>query len=102
MKTKLLLAAVIAMGLNAAAQTTSQADVVEPMEHTPTFGSPYQPQRAGGQLSAPQRSHDAGFVGTSLMPLANGEAKVESERGSIKVGLSSATCGAPSPSATSI
>ena len=86
MKTKLLLAAVIAMGLNAAAQTTSQADVVEPMEHTPTFRVTV----VSRSVQAVNYQHRSGatkldFAGTNLMPSANGVAQVNSKRGAIEI-----------------
>jgi outer membrane protein OmpA-like peptidoglycan-associated protein len=87
LKTKLLLAAVIALSLNAVAQTTPQREiVVEPMAHAPT----YRIVVISRSVQAVKYQHRSGstkldFAGTSLMPAANGEAKVESERGSIKI-----------------
>lgn len=87
MKTKLLFAAVIALSLNAVAQKSPQSSiVVEPMAHTPT----YRVNVVSRSVQAVNYKHRSGatkldFAGTSLMPLANGEAKVESERGSIKI-----------------
>src|ERR1017187_10167810 len=87
MKTKLLLAAVIAMGLNAAAQTNSQtAVVVEPMAHTPTFRVTV----VSRSVQAVNYQHRSGatkldFAGTNLMPSANGQAEVNSKRGAIEI-----------------
>ena len=59
---------------------------VEPMSYdTHVPGNRDQSQRAGGQLSASQRSSKLDFAGTDLMPSANGEAKVESKKGYIEI-----------------
>ncbi len=86
MKLSLMLAAVIAMGLNAAAQITSQANVVEPMEHTPTFRVTV----VSRSVQAVNYQHRSGatkldFAGTNLMPSANGVAQVNSKRGAIEI-----------------
>lgn len=87
MKTKLLLAAVIALSLTAVAQTDPQTViVVEPMAHTST----YRINVVSRSVQAVNYKHRSGstkldFTGTNIMPLASGEAKVESERGSIKI-----------------
>ena len=87
MKTKLLLTAVIALGVNAFSQTNSQtALVVEPMAHTPTFRVTV----ISRTVKAVNYKHRGGatkldFAGTDLMPLANGQAKVESKKGYIEI-----------------
>jgi len=86
-KTKLLLAAVVALGLPAVAQTNSQATVeVEHMNSAPTFRVTV----ISRSVQAINYEHRSGsskldFAGTSLMPSANGEAKVNSKRGSIEI-----------------
>lgn len=86
MKTKLLLAIGITVTLSAFAQTNSQTAVVEPMAHTPTFRVTV----VSRSVEAVNYRHRSGatkldFAGTSLMPSANGEAKVNSKRGSIEI-----------------
>ena len=87
MKIKLLLAAVIALSLNALAQTNSQAALfIEPMAQTPMFRVIV----ISRSVQAVNYKHRSGatkldFAGTDLMPLANGEAKVNSKRGSIEI-----------------
>jgi len=86
LNTKYLLAAGIVISLSAFAQTNSQTIVVEHMSHTPTF----RVNVISRSVLAVNYEHRSGsthvdFAGTDLMPLANGEAKVESERGSIKI-----------------
>ena len=86
MKTKLLLAAGIILSLSALAQTNSQPLVIEPMEHTPTFRVTV----VSRSVQAINYKHRGGatkidFAGTSLMPLANGQAKVESKKGYIEI-----------------
>ena len=87
MKIKLLLAAVVALSLNALAQTNPQtAIVVEPMAHTPTFRVVV----TSRTTQAVNYQHRSGatkldFAGTDLMPSANGEAKVNSKRGAIEI-----------------
>jgi outer membrane protein OmpA-like peptidoglycan-associated protein len=82
-KTKLLLAAGITLGLSAFAQTNSQSSLVlEPMAHTPTFRVTV----VSRSIQAVNYKHRGGatkldFAGTGLMPLANGQAKVESTKG---------------------
>jgi outer membrane protein OmpA-like peptidoglycan-associated protein len=83
--TKLLLAAGILLSLSAFAQTNTPL-VVEHMNHTPVF----RVNVISRSALAVNYEHRSGsthvdFVGTALMPLANGEAKVEGERGSIKI-----------------
>ncbi len=83
MKTTLLLAAVIALSLNAGAQSNSQsAEVVEPMTQTPTFRVVV----VSRSIQAVNYKHRSGaskvdFAGTALMPEARGQAKVESKKG---------------------
>lgn len=82
-----LLAAVLALGLNALAQTDSRTPVVvEPMAHTPTFRVTV----ISRSVPAVNYKHRGGatkldFGGTDLMPLANGQAKVESKKGYIEI-----------------
>jgi outer membrane protein OmpA-like peptidoglycan-associated protein len=86
-KTKLLLAAAVALGLPVAAQSNPQATVeVEHMSPTPTFRVTV----ISRSVQAINYEHRSGsskldFAGTSLMPMANGEAKVNSKRGSIEI-----------------
>ena len=87
MKNSLLLAAGLTFTLSAFAQTNSQTHrVVEPMAHTPTFRVTV----VSRSVRAVNYQHRSGatkldFAGTDLMPSANGQAKVESTRGSIKI-----------------
>jgi outer membrane protein OmpA-like peptidoglycan-associated protein len=84
MNTKLLLAAGLTLSLSAFAQSNSQ--VVEPMEHTPTFRVTV----VSRSIQAVNYKHRGGatkmdFAGTDLMPQARGEAKVESKKGYIEI-----------------
>ncbi len=84
MKTKLLLVAGISLSLSAFAQSNSQ--VVEPMEHTPTFRVTV----VSRSVQAINYKHRGGatkvdFAGTDLMPAARGQAKVESKKGYIEI-----------------
>ena len=87
MKTKLLLAAAVALSLPAVAQTNSQTPgEVEHMSSTPTFRVTV----ISRSVQAVNYEHRSGsskldFAGTTLMPSANGEAKVNSHRGSIVI-----------------
>ena len=87
MKTKLLLLAGFALSLSAFAQTNSQTTlVVEPMSQTPTFRVTV----VSREVRAVNYQHRSGatkvdFAGTDLMPLAKGEAKVESKKGYIEI-----------------
>ena len=87
MKTNLLLTAVMALSMNALAQSNSQtATVVEPMAYTPTFRVTV----VSRNVKAVNYKHRGGatkldFVGTDLMPAANGQAKVESKKGYIEI-----------------
>jgi outer membrane protein OmpA-like peptidoglycan-associated protein len=86
-KTKLLLAAAVALSLPAVAQTNSQTTMeVEHMSSTPTFRVTV----ISRSVQAVNYEHRSGsskldFAGTTLMPSANGEASVNSKRGSIEV-----------------
>jgi outer membrane protein OmpA-like peptidoglycan-associated protein len=86
-KTTLLLAAAVALSLPAVAQTNSQTTgKVEHMSSTPTFRVTV----ISRSVQAINYEHRSGsskldFAGTSLMPSANGEAKVNSKRGSIEI-----------------
>src|SRR6266496_238933 len=86
-KTKLFLAAGITLSLSAFAQTNSQtAIVVEPLSPTPVF----RVNVISRSVQAVNYKHRGGatkldFAGTDLMPLANGQAKVESKKGYIEI-----------------
>jgi outer membrane protein OmpA-like peptidoglycan-associated protein len=83
-KTKLLFVAAVALSLPAVAQTNSQTTVdVNP---APTFRVTV----ISRSVQAVNYEHRSGaskvdFAGTDLMPSANGEAKVNSKRGSIEI-----------------
>src|ERR1022692_2066505 len=87
LKTKLFLAVGVTLTLSAFAQTSSQTSVaVESMAHTPTFRVTV----VSRNVQAVNYQHRSGaskldFAGTDLMPSANGEAKVNSKRGSIEI-----------------
>ncbi len=87
MKTKLLFVAAVALSLPAVAQTNSQTTVeVERVSSTPTFRVTV----ISRSVQAINYEHRSGsskldFAGTTLMPAANGEAKVNSKRGSIEI-----------------
>ncbi len=87
MKTKLLLAAGITLSLSAFAQTNAQTTrSVEPMSPTPMFHVTV----VSRSVQAVNYEHRSGsskvdFAGTELMPSANGEASVNSKRGSIEI-----------------
>jgi outer membrane protein OmpA-like peptidoglycan-associated protein len=85
--TKMLLTVGIALSVSAFAQTNSQTTVVvEPMSTTPIF----RVNVVSRSVQAVNYEHRSGaskldFTGTDLMPAANGEAKVNSKRGSIEI-----------------
>ena len=87
MNTKLLLTVGIALSVSAFAQTNRQVTVVvEPISPTPIF----RVNVVSRNVQAVNYEHRSGaskldFAGTDLMPSANGEAKVNSRRGSIEV-----------------
>ncbi|MFZ0135921.1 MAG: OmpA family protein [Candidatus Sulfotelmatobacter sp.] len=87
MKTTLWFAAAIALSLPAAAQINSQpTSEVEHLSPTPTFRVTV----ISRSVQAVNYEHRSGsskldFAGTSLMPSANGEARVNSKRGSISI-----------------
>ncbi len=87
MKIKLLLVAAVALSLPAVAQTNSQTAVeVERVSSTPTFRVTV----ISRSVQAINYEHRSGsskldFTGTTLMPTANGEARVNSKRGSIEI-----------------
>jgi len=86
LNTKLLLAAGITLSLSAFAQTNSQTLSVEPMSSTPVFRVTV----VSRSVQAVNYQHRSGsskldFAGTDLMPSANGEANVNSKRGSIEI-----------------
>jgi hypothetical protein len=87
LKSKLLLAIGITLGLSAFAQTNSQTiDGVEHMNKMPTFRVTV----TSRSVQAVNYKHRSGaskvdFAGTDLMPAANGQAKVESKKGYIEI-----------------
>ena len=87
MKTALLLAVGITLSATAFAQTNPRTTlVVEPISPTPTF----RVNVVSRSVQAINYEHRSGaskldFAGTDLMPAANGEAKVNSRRGSIEI-----------------
>jgi outer membrane protein OmpA-like peptidoglycan-associated protein len=87
LKTTLLLAVGIVLSVSAFAQTNSQtSDDVEHMSPTPTFRVVV----ISRSVQAVNYQHRSGaskldFAGTDLMPSANGEATVNSKRGSIEI-----------------
>jgi len=86
-KTKIFLAAAIALSLSAVAQTNSRTLMtVEPLAPTPTF----RVNVISRTTQAVNYQHRSGstkvdFAGTDLMPSANGEAEVNSKRGAIEI-----------------
>jgi outer membrane protein OmpA-like peptidoglycan-associated protein len=87
LNTKILLTVGIALSVSAFAQTNRQTTVVvEPVSPTPIFRVTV----VSRSVQAVNYEHRSGaskldFAGTDLMPLANGEAKVNSRRGSIEI-----------------
>ena len=88
MKNKFLLAAGIAISLSAFAQTIPQTTTttVQTITPTPTF----RVNVISRSVQAVNYKHRSGatkldFAGTALMPAANGEAKIKSDRGSIRI-----------------
>jgi outer membrane protein OmpA-like peptidoglycan-associated protein len=86
MKMKSLFAAGIALSLSAVAQTAQTATALEPMAQTPTFRVVVITRTT----SAVNYRHHSGptkvdFAGTNLMPSADGQAEVNSKRGTIEV-----------------
>ena len=87
MKTKLLLAAGITLSLSAFAQTNSQTAIaIEHLNPTTVF----RVSVTSRSVQAVNYKHRGGatkldFAGTDLMPLANGQAKVESKKGYIEI-----------------
>jgi outer membrane protein OmpA-like peptidoglycan-associated protein len=86
-KVKAFLALAAALSLTAVAQTNPQPGIaVEPMSPTPTFRVTV----VSRSVQAVNYQHRSGatkldFAGTDLMPSANGQAKIESKRGSIEI-----------------
>ena len=83
LKLRLALVLVVASSLATMAQTTNE---VQPMDHTPTF----QVTVVSRSVQAINYQHRSGatkidFAGTDLMPQANGQAKVESKKGNIRI-----------------
>jgi outer membrane protein OmpA-like peptidoglycan-associated protein len=97
LKTKLLLAAGVAMSLTAFAQTNPSTNLaVEPMDHTPTFRVTV----VSRSVQAVNYKHRSGsskldFAGTDLMASANGVAEVNSKRGSIEIDAEFGNLGKP-------
>lgn len=86
MKKTLLFVAAIVLSVPATAQTNSQNMTVERMSPTPTFRVVV----ISRSVQAVNYKHRSGsskldFAGTDLMPAANGEAQVNSKRGSIDI-----------------
>jgi outer membrane protein OmpA-like peptidoglycan-associated protein len=87
LNTKVLLAIGITLSMGAFAQTNSQTSVVvEPLSPTPIF----RVNVVSRSVQAVNYRHRSGatkldFAGTDLMPSANGEAQVNSKRGSIEI-----------------
>jgi len=86
LKTNLLLTAVIALSMNALAQSNPRTDNVERMTHTPTFRVTV----VSRNVKAVNYKHRSGatkvdFAGTDLMPSASGVAEVNSKRGAIEI-----------------
>lgn len=87
MKITLLLAVGMTIGLSAMAQTSSQISLAsEPISTAPLFRATV----ISRTVQAVNYQHRSGatkldFTGTDLMPSANGQAKVESKRGSIEI-----------------
>jgi outer membrane protein OmpA-like peptidoglycan-associated protein len=87
LNTKLLLAAGMFLSVSAFAQTTSQTElVVEHLSPTPVFHVSV----TSRSVQAINYKHRGGatkldFAGTDLMPMANGQAKVESKKGYIEI-----------------
>jgi len=85
-KKTLLFVAAIVLSVPATAQTNSQNLTVERMSSTPTFRVVV----ISRSVQAVNYKHRSGsskldFAGTELMPAANGEAQVNSKRGSIDI-----------------
>jgi outer membrane protein OmpA-like peptidoglycan-associated protein len=85
-KTKLFLAAGMALSLSAFAQTNLQTANVERLNPTPVF----RVNVTSRNVQAINYKHRGGatkldFAGTDLMPMANGQAKVESKKGYIEI-----------------
>jgi len=87
LKTKLLIAVTITVSLSAMAQNHPQTTTaLEPMSATPVF----RVNVTSRSVQAVNYEHRSGssrldFAGTDLMPSANGQAKVDSKRGSIEI-----------------
>ncbi len=87
LNTKLLLIAGLTLSLGVFAQTNPQTILeVEPLSPTPTF----RVNVVSREVRAVNYQHRSGatkvdFLGTSLMPQAKGEAKVESKKGYIEI-----------------
>ncbi len=87
MNTRYLLAIGVTLSMSAFAQTNSQPIIVIAPASTP---SPFQVNVVSRTVQAVDYKYRSGstqldFAGTDLMPSANGEAKVNSKRGSIEI-----------------
>jgi outer membrane protein OmpA-like peptidoglycan-associated protein len=86
LKTKLLFVLGTTLSLSVFAQTTPQATIAVPISSTSLF----RVNVISRTIQAVNYQHRSGatkldFAGTDLMPSANGQAKVESKRGSIEI-----------------
>jgi outer membrane protein OmpA-like peptidoglycan-associated protein len=87
LKTRFLIATVIALSLGSVAQNSPQSSVaLEPLSPTPIF----RVNVVSRSTQAVNYKHRGGatkldFAGTGLMPAANGQAKVESKKGYIEI-----------------
>jgi len=87
LKTRFLIATVIALSLSSVAQNNPQSSVaLEPLSPTPIF----RVNVVSRSTQAVNYKHRGGatkldFAGTTLMPAANGQAKVESKKGYIEI-----------------
>ena len=102
-KIKYLLVAGTLLSVSAFAQTNSRPIKAESRSDTPIFRVTV----ISRSVTAVNYRHRSGstkvdFSGTELMPSASGEAKVESERRSLRSGQNSANCRAQSRSEMSI
>ena len=93
MKTKIFLTvAVIALSLSAVAQTNSQTTMTgATMASIPMFRVNVISRRLSGQLSASQRSYEAGFCGHGPDAFSEWGSEVNSKRGSLRSRRSLAT-----------
>jgi outer membrane protein OmpA-like peptidoglycan-associated protein len=86
MKVKLLFATGLVLSLGAMAQTAENTTAIQPASHTPTF----RVMVTSRTTPAVNYRHHSGatkvdFAGTDLMPTADGQAEVNSKRGTIEI-----------------